>query len=186
MSWKPETATLMKSSRRLKICLEEVFKTSWRLTCVCLNISLSNTLFPVNLSIGVIHLVHTQFFVNKMTPSPLWYSHVHFVIPPFPCVRTNLLYPPPPPPPPLLFYVKSNISFKHFSDLRMQLTIFQKIRTFQFFLCTSHIYNKTMFSKWAWIWIFQNIDHFYGTFTRNYASNIFKKQVQNTHFNKTI
>ena len=136
--------------------IDEVFKTSqdmsWRSLQDVLetNMCLLEYIFVKHLiSSKLVYRGHPfstyAIFVNKMTPSTLWYAHVHFVIAPFPCVRTNLLYPPPPPP--LLFYVKSNISFKHFSDLGMQLTIFQKIITFQFFLCTSHIYNKIMFSK---------------------------------------
>ena len=108
----------MESSRRLKICLEEVFKTSWRPTCVCLNISLSNTLFPVNLSIGVIDLVHTQFFVNKMTPSPLLYAHVHFVIPSSPAYVLTCYTPPPTTTtPPLLCKIKYFVqTFFRFRD----------------------------------------------------------------------
>ena len=69
--------------------------------------------------------------------------------PPHPLIRTCTFCntPPPPPPPPIaFFYVKSNFSFKILSDLGMQL-IPKNYTLFNFFLCTSHIYNKTMFYK---------------------------------------
>ena len=48
MSWKTRSWYI---DDFCKTCLEDIFKTSWRTTNICWNISLSNTLISVNLSI---------------------------------------------------------------------------------------------------------------------------------------
>ena len=142
---------------------------------------------PIDL--GVIHLVRKQFFVKKMTPPPPLIRTCKFcnTHPPHPsCVRTNLLYSPP-----LLckieFFVQNFIRFRDAAYyVPKDYTLFNFLFALLIFTTKQCFLNKHGYMNLpkyrSFLWNFYSKFFFLG----QHASNIFKKQVQNTHFNKTI
>ena len=115
-------------------------------------------------------------FCKKITPSPLSLIPIGtFCNIPRPPAYVLTCYNPLPP-----FYVKSNSLFKKLLGVGMQLIIFQKIIYISIFSLYFSYLNKAKYRPFLWNFCSKLV------FLGQHALNIFKKQVQNTHFNKTI